>query len=112
MINGHTVTERTSLLHHELYASAIDKDPSYVDRARAVIDAEIRSNGGTIGEQKWQALLKRPWLTIRRSMLADTPEGRLLRSNSPFSIVIGVPNPDTRRRLWRKAKYDLLAATI
>lgn len=111
MIDGHKVTERTSLIHHELYATVIDKDLSQIDRASAVIAEEISANGGTIGERMWQELLQKPWRTIRRSMLADTPEGRLLRSNSPFSIIIGIHDPETRRRLWRQAKHDLLAAT-
>lgn len=39
---------------------------------------------------------------------ADPPEGRLLRSNGPFSILIGVGDVNARGALWRKARQDVL----
>lgn len=111
MVDAHDIAQRTSLLYHQVYATVVASDPSCIERAREVIDNEIRSTGGTMGEQLWARLLGMPWSHIRVRMLADSPEGRLLRSNSPFSIVIGTTDTETRRRMWRQAKRDLSTAT-
>lgn len=112
MIEAHKITEHASLLSHQRYAEVVGEDRSYIALAREVIANEINATGGTIGEQAWMRLLAQPWNRVRQEMLADTPEGRLLRSNSPFSRIIGIRDPQTRRQLWRQAKHDLSAAMI
>lgn len=107
MVDAHAIAEQARLLSHRAYADLIGQDASYISRARAIMAERLADGRATAGEKHWSRLLKRPWEEIRRQMLADTPEGRLLRSNSPFSLLIGVRDPDTRRKLWRKAKRDL-----
>lgn len=107
MVDAHAITEQARLLSHRVYADLIGQDPSYIGRARAVMAERLADGRATVGEKLWSRLLRRPWEEIRQQMLAVTPEGRLLRSNSPFSRLIGVKDPDVRRELWRIAKRDL-----
>ena len=111
MVDAHKITEQTSLLSHRLYAEVIDEDHRYIGQARALLEQRLENGQATIGEQHWQQLLQRPWTEIRQHMLEDTAAGRLLRSNSPFSFIIGISDPDVRRQLWRQAKNELSAAT-
>ncbi len=112
MIDAHKITEQASLLSHRFYAELVEEDRTYIDRARNLIASEVNTTCGTIGEQAWMRLLTKPWRQIRHQMLADTPQGRLLRSNSPFSRIIGISDPQTRRQVWRQAKHDLSVAMI
>lgn len=107
MADAHRIAEQASLLSHRAYAAIIDKDQDCVGRARLLISQRIADGGATIGEECWNELLQRPWSEIKQRMLEDTAAGRLLRSNSPFSLVIGIADPDRRRQLWRQAKRDL-----
>lgn len=110
-MTGHDIAERTRVLSHQVYARAIDADPSLIEQAMAQIDQMVSSDRGTSGHELWQLLLGRPWPEVKARMLDDTPEGRLLRSNSPFSTLIGIGDPNERSRLWRQAKHDLSALT-
>ncbi len=112
MVNSHSINERASLLSHQLYAERIHAERGHIENARRLIANEIAATGGTMGEQMWLRLLSKPWDRIRAEMLADTPKGRLLRSNSPFSLIIGVSDTERRRQLWRQAKHDLSVAMI
>lgn len=106
-VTSHHVTEQARLISHRLYAKAVDGKPELVEEARAFLDEGIADNGGTMGQRLWQSVLKRPWHQVRERMLADDPEGRLLRSNSPFSHLIGIADDQLRRRIWREAKAEL-----
>ncbi|WP_210358086.1 hypothetical protein [Sphingomonas beigongshangi] len=110
-MTGHDIAERTRVLSHGIYARAVDTDPTLIEQAKAQIERLISGDRGTKGHELWQLLLRRPWPEVRARMLAETPEGRLLRSNSPFSTLIGIQDPDERSRLWRQAKHDLSART-
>lgn len=112
VLNAHHIAERTRLLSHEAYAALIDVDGSLVDQARSAIEAAIGRDGGTTGQRLWRLILCRSWSEIRTRMLEDSPEGRLLRSNSPFSTLIGIRDPDERTKLWRQAKRDLSDPTM
>ena len=112
MVDSHRITEQASLLSHQAYAEVIDKDHSYLGKARAIIFERLALGNATTGEEQWSKLLQLPWDEIRQRMLDDTPNGRLLRSNSPFSVIIGISDPDMRRKLWRRAKHDLSATAL
>ena len=112
MVDAHKITEQTILIAHRIYANLIDQDHGYLDRARCLLESKHNSGSLTAGEEAWLGLFDAPWTSIRTAMLADTPNGRLLRSNSPFSLVIGISDPQERRQLWRQAKHDLSVATI
>ncbi len=106
-MNAHDIAERSRLLHHRKYAVSIDQDRSILHQASENLEHIINSNGGTAGEREWLTLLKRPWPEVRSKMLKDDAYGRLLRSNSPFSNLIGNANPEERIAIWRRAKSEL-----
>ena len=77
------------------------------NEARDFIERAIAEHSGTTGHQLWQSILANQWPEIRDRMLQDNPDGRLLRSNSPFSHIIGITDVDVRKQLWRQAKTEL-----
>jgi len=111
-MNAHDVAEHARLLSHQLYANLINDRPELLDDARGMITAGIADDGGTTGHRLWDAVLLRPWPEIRAKMLDGGPEGRLLRSDSQFSTLIGVTDPEQRRALWRRAKQELSDRSI
>jgi len=48
---------------------------------------------------------------VLAAMLADNPDGQLLRSDSPFHVLIDHTEEAERRRSWREAKAELSAPT-
>lgn len=106
-MNGHDIAEHARLLSHRRYALVVDADADLIDEARIAIEEALTKDGATTGQKLWQLILRRPWAEVRKRMLDDGPEGRLLRSNSPFSTLIGVRDPEERTRLWQQAKREL-----
>lgn len=106
-MDSHEIAERARLLSHRHYARVVDEAPEFVASARALIDRAIAEHGGTSGHQMWALLLKKDWNEIRRAMLSDNPDGRLLRSNSPFSQLFGITDEAERVRLWKAAKSSI-----
>ena len=107
-MNAHDIAERSRLLNHKEYAAKIDQDRSILGIASRDLRKILQTTGGTAGEREWIELLKHPWPEIRSRMLNDDPQGRLLRSNSPFSRIIGNTDPEERTKIWRQAKSELL----
>jgi hypothetical protein len=104
----HEINERARLISHCLYAEAIEREPGLLDEVYQCAK-RLKGSARTSGEDRWLGLLEtRDWTLIRQAMLDSGPEGRLLRSNSPFSIVIGIEDVAHRRRIWREAKAQLL----
>lgn len=106
-MDSHEINERFRLLSHRHYAEVVDERPDLLERARTIVDQEIESRGDVLGKQLWSELLEEPWPLVRAMMLEDSPDGRLLRSSSPFSILIGVHDLEERRSLWHQAKWEL-----
>lgn len=111
MIDGHMISERANLLVHRQIAAMVDGSPDILDKASRRIDETVTVTGGTSGERMWQIIFQRPWNQVRKQMLDDGPDGRLLRSNSPFPFIVGPLDITERRRLWQQAKSELLAET-
>lgn len=105
-MDAHEINERFRLLTHRVYAQRIDEDPTLIARAATAIQQTIEHGEPTLGERMWSALLTLPATTIKASMLDCGPEGRLLRSNSPFSELIGVTDIEDRRALWKQAQNE------
>ena len=105
-MTAHDIAERARLLSHRRYAEIIDADQPLITQARRLLEGGDQQ-ALTTGQLAWRALLKLQWNEIRSQMLRDDPQGRLLRSNSPFSIMLGETHPDQRRQLWRRAKFEL-----
>ena len=106
-MNAHDIAERSRLLHHKEYAARIDQDRGILNIASRNLRDILQTNGGTAGDREWIELLKRPWPEVRIKMLNDDASGRLLRSNSPFSKIIGTTDPEERTKTWRRAKSEL-----
>ena len=108
-LDAHAITERAKLFGHILYAARIDEEPGLITKAIALLEDGAAADALTLGEEHWLTLLTTTvWPDVRAVMIADTPEGQLLRSNSPFSLLIGLKDDNTRRALWRLAKVQLL----
>jgi hypothetical protein len=103
-MDPHDTNERFRLLTHRLYTQRIDEDPTLIDAATAFIRQVTEQGPATLCERMWFALLSMPASTIKTAMLDDGPEGRLLRANSPFSVLIGVTNLEERQALWAQAQ--------
>lgn len=110
MVDSHRITEQASLLSKRAYADVVDEDHSQLSKARAIIIERVAVGNAIIGEKKWSRLIRLPWKKISRQMLKNSSNGRPIRSDSPFSLTIGVRDPDMRRQLWRQAKRDLAGA--
>ncbi|WIW88056.1 hypothetical protein K3M67_14000 [Sphingobium sp. V4] len=108
--DSHAIAEYARWLSHKLYAEAICRDPSLIVRAKAAIEAAV-DGGGTLGQKLWELLLRKHRDDIIEAMLQDSELGSLLRSNSPFSTLVGVTDRQDRSQIWRQAKSDLLAKT-
>jgi hypothetical protein len=108
-IDSHQVAERSRLLSHQLYAERLRDCPAFVEAARDQIRESVDRGVATVGECLWDYVLQQPLEDIVTHMVRDDEGGRLLRSNSPFSRMIGVHDPEVRSRLWRQAKIDLSA---
>lgn len=108
-LDAHAITERAKLLQHQIYAVTVEANPALIAAAIAMIEQDIASDGGNAGDHLWMNLLKtHPWAEVHSLAIADTEDGRTLRSSNPFARLIGVRDPDTRRALWRLAKIQLL----
>lgn len=104
---AHDVTERERLIRAGEYAAEIMRRPELVDQARDGIDRIVAGDHSTMGHRLWQMLLREPVGFVVECMLSDDPEGRLLRSNNPFSLLIGSVDAAERKRTWRQARNDL-----
>ena len=102
-VDSHEVAEQYRILSHGLYAEAIRRNPALLTEAKAKIDRQVDA-GGTTGHRLWQVLLTLGEDEILGRMVEDSEVGRRLRSNSPFSTLIGVTDPAIRHDLWQEAK--------
>lgn len=106
-MNAHDITEHANLLHHRIYAEQIRNNPHLIKRAISMLEDRVAHNGETVGERIWLKLLKGPWPKAEVLMLSETEKGRLLRSNSPFAMLIGISDINERMALWRQARTEL-----
>jgi hypothetical protein len=110
--NAHDVAERARLISHNRYVEIIDHDPSLLHKAKGMLERGVAENGGTMGQRLWLIImLHGDWRDIRERIIRDDEDGRLLRSNSPFSELIGIHDQDERTEIWRRAKAELSAQT-
>lgn len=104
---AHDITEVERLLRSRRYGDILRSQPELVHAASQHLAPVIASGEANLGQRVWHALLSEPVDMIIRCMTADDADGRLLRSNNPFSIIIGQSMIDKRRELWREAKAAL-----
>jgi hypothetical protein len=111
-IDAHDIAERAKLLAHRHYAQRIRETPDLLARARTEIDKAVQGGSATIGQQLWAETLSLDQDAMLGIMLEDGERGRLMRSNSPFSRLIGVHDPEARSETWQQAKRELSALGI
>jgi hypothetical protein len=108
-IDSALLWDRVALLAHHKFADIIDADLGILDEARLWLVQANVGGRGTQGTSDWQMVLKMPWLWARKTMLSRCPRGRLLRSNSPVTAVIGLRDAAERDELWAQARAELIA---
>jgi hypothetical protein len=108
-MSSHAINDRFSLLTHHHYSDRIRADPSLIAEATARVNGLIESGTDTIGHRMWRSLLVLDLQHVLKTMVQDDPDGRMLRSNSPFSRLIGYKNVSKRNLLWRQAKREVAA---
>jgi hypothetical protein len=102
--DSHDVAERARLLSHMSYVDKIRRDPGLVLQAAQDTEQAIARGDATIGERLWYHVLTHRQGEMIDLMISDTEAGRLLRSNSPFSRMIGIRDPQVRDVVWKIAK--------
>lgn len=106
--DGHLVAELARVLSHKLYAEAILRDPGLIPAAAKVVDRLQATGQATLADRMWQRLLSLGADRVIPAMLDEGETGRLLRSNSPFSRLIGVEDANVRKALWQIASFEAL----
>jgi hypothetical protein len=108
-LDAHAITERAKLLQHQIYAVTVEANPALIADAITMLEKDVGSDGGYAGDRLWlNLLMTQPWAEVHAQAIADTEDGRTLRSSNPFARLIGARDPDTRRALWRLAKIQLM----
>lgn len=101
---AHDVNEAERLLRAHHYAEVLRKRPELVLEAATRIAQVVGAGEATLGQRLWHALLGEPLDMIIRCMTADDAYGRLLRSNNPFSMLIGQADVAARHQTRRDAQ--------
>jgi len=108
-INAHDILERERLIRTRVHADHIRRNPKLLDDARAHVGRGSETGRCSSGNVLWQKLLRLDVEQVIAAMLADNPDGQLLRSDSPFHILVEHTNEAERRQSWRQAKAELSA---
>ncbi|HYP55686.1 MAG TPA: hypothetical protein VEQ41_05205 [Solirubrobacterales bacterium] len=98
--HGHETAERRGRAFHEVIARRLDE--TTLEDARE--EVERLAGGGHLRERyakRWRELLAGSPDEVAAAIVADTPEGRDLRQNSPFA---GVVNEQERRRIVARVR--------
>jgi hypothetical protein len=106
-IDSHAINERFRLLTHRIYAEALARDPSLLDRARMIVSERLGSDIVTFSDRMWATLLTLTVEDVRQAIVQEGPEGSTLRSGSPLSVLLGISDPEQRTMLWRQAAMEL-----
>jgi len=108
-VDSHAVIERANLNAHVRYAAMITANPAVLERAWQILMVKIASDDATVGERLWLRVLGCQLPRIIHQITADDAYGRLLRSNSPLSLLLGETEGELRRQHWRQAKAQFVA---
>ncbi len=103
----HALAEEERRIRSFKYAEAIRDDPYLLLRASELIASVVKSGEATIGQELWSRILSEPVEFVIRCMTADDPDGRLLRSNNPFSFLVGQTSTADRRQTRLEAAKQL-----
>lgn len=101
---AHDMNEAERLLRAHHYAEVLRERPELVLEAATRIAKVVGAGEATLGQRLWHALLAEPLDMIIQCMMADDADGRLLRSNNPFSMLIGQADVAARHQTRRDAQ--------
>lgn len=107
-LDPHTIGARMALIMTRVHVAAIRANPASLVDAQHEIDGQLASHRATAGHRQWRVLLRRPLDEIIAAVLERSPQGDLLRSNSPFSLIFATQSEGERRDMWRQAKAELM----
>jgi hypothetical protein len=95
-----SLSEKKARVFHQAILGLNGDHPSLVIRARKEL-ARLRSRkpGQTSLWDRWQDLLNLPFEEMANLVLADTPDGGLLRAESPFNDAL---NKAERTAIWQR----------
>ncbi len=94
------LSEEKALLFHRAIMGLVDEHPNLLVRARAQLD-EMRQGDPDSNHNfdRWAGLLDKPLPELGAVILADTPDGGLLRAHSPFAAALSTAE---RNSIWRR----------
>ena len=95
-----TLSEQKTLVFHQTILELVEDHPNLLSRALKGLD-ELRSRKPEQAMlwDRWAALLDLPLKEMADFVLADTADGGLLRSNSPFSQSLSTAE---RSSIWQR----------
>ena len=111
-MDSHAIAERASLIRHRLYAQEIERDPGLLAAAAEFVAKTQETRDDTFGIRVWKYLLTQPVSDLLDRMLDQGEMGQILRSNSPFSVIIGQKDISERRLTWKMAIEELSTGKI
>ncbi len=103
----HCLLEEERRLRSLRYAAAIRRDEDLTRQARELIESIVSRGEATVVHRLWFSLLDEPVMFVIRCMTAADSDGQLLRSNNPFSFLVGEIDPRNRRRTRQAARRRL-----
>jgi hypothetical protein len=106
ILNRESVNDTAKLIMHRLIARELLRDPSLVERARAVLEKTAVRFPDRSFIRDWQLVLQRPVNEIVSVLVDRGQEARRLRLSSPFVLAEGIDFKDVtlRRRIGRAAR--------
>lgn len=96
------MNDTAKLIMHRLIARAIARDPSLIERAKAVL-AQARNDYSYVRD--WDDILSRPTAEVRQLLTKRGEKMTRLRLSSPFAFVgIDFTEPRLRHRIFQDAR--------
>ena len=95
-----SLSEKKTRVFHRAILELTGKYPSLIDRAqKELLELRSRKPEQVLLWDRWQILLYLPFEEMANQVLADTPDGGLLRANSPFQNALSKVE---RTAIWQR----------
>lgn len=108
--SAHAILEHIRLIKAREHAELIRANPDLIAQAQSYLKEQSWARSPSSGQLLWHDLLLQDVETISAEMISDTPSGQLLRSDSPFHVIVDDTNEADRKAMWRRAKAELETA--
>jgi hypothetical protein len=105
-VNQEMVNDAAKLMMHRLVSRKLGRDPSLVERAKAIHARTAQRYTARPFVQEWDELLKLPRIELQARLTSRDSEMVRLRLSSPFFLAAGIDftDYDFRRRIRRAAR--------